>query len=365
MLMGNPNHLPGGSSKGGEFTSQSYTEARGHYFDAQKTLFAASNFNEVTEARANLHAAEKTMDATPEGVRSLKLLASTSDDKFERAGLRKRLEEAEKNLAVRSGKTGDLSTEDLPLIPAVKHTYEVPEYKVLNSDDSYPATVGSKYTKYMPAKEVTAAVRLDLKEAQKKGYLPSHLKYSVTTKDNAVRVEIKGIPDSKIYKDKDARRRDDVYHADALELEKRVRGIAGAYNYSRSQIQTDYHDEMYYTQTTLQDDAGRKFQAEEAARAKQGRERRTRLNGAKDAFRRGSIQALTNDNYTVTERGSTTDGKAKVLTVDDGNMVLVDYGHKVDAYQFDTDDIKDNTHTFLNYDPSWFKYSEKYRVKNA
>ncbi len=134
----------------------------------------------------------------------------------------------------------------------------------------YTTAVGSKYTGFRDVAQVAKDVRGDLKAAQAAGYLPDDVKMSVTTSKyaggQALRVEIRGMPDQDIYRhDPTSWEPGRRYSAPCREVIDRVDAIAGAYDRSTTDAHTDYFNVMYWCHVDVEDEAGARWRAEQAA----------------------------------------------------------------------------------------------------
>ncbi len=289
---------------------------------------SARTADDLFAARTKVDAARADYYSTREGIQSLEEAYADSDDDFEKAKLAADLEVAKERFAARFGAGGAAEPESGPLIPEGKHSYEVPTFvREENADNYYPATTGSKFTGYRPATEIAKDVRNDLKEAQAKGYLPKHLKFSVTVDKgsltSSIKVDIQGASDEQIY----SAEKNDWGHAkfsdEAKELQNRVEGIAKAYNQSRTNSQVDYFQETYYSRVTLEDEHSAKYRAKEDSEAKAKRETIKKVNNLKSSFKSVPVkQWLTSAN--VIEVGSNKDG-TKISKVPNSELIVVEY----------------------------------------
>lgn len=252
--------------------------ARRELRNAERDLANANSFEELVAAKERQQEAIKVYDTTTEGLENLKTQvreASGEDKKY----LEARLAEATAQAAVIEAEAqaeweqaGDPVEQSIAL--SDNHTYKVPTFEVVG-DDIYAPTVGSKYTGYRPAAEIAKDVRNDLKEAQKAGYLPKHLTFSVTrdyySGGQAVRVTVKGVEDSQQFSGENLGGRFGNLTPEAVELRKRVDGIASAYNSSCIRGEIDYFNTMYYATVDVETDHDRNWRTKEAAVAKEKR----------------------------------------------------------------------------------------------
>lgn len=123
----------------------------------------------------------------------------------------------------------------------------------------YQHRTGSKYAGYRDVAEIARDVRVDLKAAQKAGYLPADVKISVRSEKfsmgQTMRLEVKGLGDEDLYQPKSDldmswERRNTAY---AREVRDRVEAIAKAYDQTDSESQTDYHHGTYFCFVELVD----------------------------------------------------------------------------------------------------------------
>lgn len=157
----------------------------------------------------------------------------------------------------------------------VSPTFDVTEQGT-NGPVVYTTAVGSKYTGWRDVASVAKDVRSDLKAAQAAGYLPAEVSFSVVTDKyrggQALRVSVRGLSDDDIYEDdltswSSGRR----YSPTALEIRDRVGAIAGAYDSSTTDIQTDYFNVMYYSNVELEDEERAQWRERQAAERKAAR----------------------------------------------------------------------------------------------
>ena len=157
----------------------------------------------------------------------------------------------------------------------VSPTFDVTEQGT-NGPVVYTTAVGGKYTGWRDVASIAKDVRTDLKAAQAAGYLPDEVSFSVVTDKysggQALRVSVRGLSDDDIYEDdltswSSGRR----YSPTALEIRDRVGAIAGAYDSSTTDIQTDYFNVMYYSNVELEDEDRAQWRERQAAERKAAR----------------------------------------------------------------------------------------------
>jgi len=270
--------------------------ARNNVIAATSKVVRASTPDEMFAARTALETAQFEFNSTREGIKELEEAYADATDDFEKGKLYAHLEMAKERFATKYGDS-KVDTSNDALIPSGEHTYDVPTYTTEDPSDPnynayYPSTVGSKYTGYRPVTEIIKDVRNDIKEAQDKGYLPKHLRFSVKkgsagSWSSAIDIDIQGASDAKIYTTQKDRWGEDAQTdtPEAKELRNRVEIIAKAYNQSRTNSQIDYFDETYYTHVRIEDERGAAYRAKEAGVAKAKREAAKKVTGLKNSFK--------------------------------------------------------------------------------
>ena len=298
------------------------------YMGALRVSDSATTAEELFAARADVIVARDNYFSTREGIQSLEEAYADSDDEFEKAKLAADLVKAKESFAARFGGNVVAEVESGPLIPEGEHSYDVPTFKRdEDSNDYYPATTGSKFGGHRPITEIAKDIRGDLKEAQAKGYLPKHLKFSVTVDKgswtSSVQVEVQGGTDEQIYSPEKDTWGHAKFSEDAKELKKRVEGIAAAYNQSRTNSQVDYFQETYYSRVVLEDAHAAKYRAKEAAEAKAKRETIKKVNSLKSSFKSTPAEKWL-ASADVIEVGSNKDG-TKISKVPNSELIVVEY----------------------------------------
>lgn len=126
----------------------------------------------------------------------------------------------------------------------------------------YTTVTGSKYDGEPRAlREIAKDVRTDLKAAQRAGYLPDDLTFSVLTHQyaggQAMNVEVRGMSDEdRLLDDPHAYSTPNATSAYANEIRQRVEAIAGAYGRQESDVQSDYWNVTYWCHVTLESELG-------------------------------------------------------------------------------------------------------------
>lgn len=137
----------------------------------------------------------------------------------------------------------------------------------VTSDGQYTTVRGSKYTGWRDAAAIAKDVRSDIKSAVASGDLPASIgghdiAYSVTCKKysggQSISVAVQGMADADIYGERDQhgyRRHSEKTQA----LVRKLKGIAGAYDKSTTDIQTDYFNVTYYCHVDIEDERAARF----------------------------------------------------------------------------------------------------------
>jgi len=140
---------------------------------------------------------------------------------------------------------------------------------VTDPEGRYPVVIGPKYDRdaWRTSAQVAGLLRADLKAAQRSGALPPSAEFSVRSESfaggQAVRVEIRNLPDSEILDD-----HPDYPHRlnrDARELERTVRRMANTYNRDASDPQSDVYDAHYYAHVDIETESSRRTRQRLAA----------------------------------------------------------------------------------------------------
>lgn len=301
-----------------QFHAAISSAARNKLTAARNTVLAADNSKDLFAAKFDYETAEFEYEGTQDGIRDLKEAVADETDPWEKGKLEAHLAMAEErfNATYGGAKVQGLASESL--IPKGLHTYDVPTFSQEDgsSNNYYPATTGSKFTKYRDIKDIAKDIRADLAEAQAKNYLPKGVKFAVEIDRGSwvskVTVEIRGVPDEKIF----TKEKDNWGHsverqtADAREITNRVEGITQAYNQSRTKSQVDHFQETYYSQISYETSRGLKYRLEEAAEAKKKRVVAKNQSNIIAAFKSSSVSsylkshevnnvALTRDNLNI------------------------------------------------------------------
>lgn len=187
--------------------------------------------NEYTDARWNVNLAEEAYYATEQGIAEITEQMANETNENEKFMLEMKLASAKYAHADAERQNAINERNGGPLIPEGNHSFEAASIK--NDGDVYwPTTTGSKYQSGLRANQIKTLVNADIKEAQKKGYLPKQVKFAVRSHRDRLDVTIIGAAKEQIFNDPNETRHND-YTKQAQELLTRVKGIVGAYQYSQ------------------------------------------------------------------------------------------------------------------------------------
>lgn len=312
-----------------QFHAAISSAARNKLTAARNTVLAAVSTKDLFAAKYQYETAEFEYEGTQDGIRDLKEAVADETDSWEKGKLEAHLAMAEERFNATYGGTKIQGLASESLIPEGLHTYDVPTFSQEEGDSNnyYPATTGSKFTKYRDIKEIAKDIRADLAEAQAKNYLPKGVKFAVAVERGSwtskVRVEIRGVPDEKIFtNEKDNWDRSfERQTADAKEIMNRVEGISKAYNQSRTNSQVDYFQETYYAQTSFETSRGLKYRLEEAAEAKKKRTAAKNESNIMATFKSSSVSSYLKSNK-VNNVALTRDN-LNISRIDGTNLVVV------------------------------------------
>lgn len=186
---------------------------------------------EYHDARWAVETAETAYYGTAMGVADITEQQEKETDENKKFELEMKLFSAKHALAETERMNAINERNGGPLIPAGTHAYEEGHVSS-GGNDLWPTTTGSKYERGMRAAQVKTRVNADIKEAQKKGYLPKQIKFSVRSSGDRLDVQIIGAAPEQIYNDAESQRNyDRTKQAD--ELLSRVKTIV--YSYQDSQ----------------------------------------------------------------------------------------------------------------------------------
>jgi len=331
--------------------------------DASRKALSVQDYSDFQKAREAVQAAQFEYDTTRGGIQDLEEAVKNSTDDWDKGILVARLESAKERFSVKySGSRVTEDTENLPLIPQEPHTYEIPTFKVVNPNDYYPATVGSKFSGYQTSVAVAKKVRSDLKEAQEKGYLPAHVSFSVKAPSNNVQVTVHGISDSRLF----TLEKDSYGYvverptAEAKELKERIEGITSAYNSSSSKHEVDYFQETYYSRVQLETSDQKKRRLEDSELAKSKREQTKAVASVKNEVKSNPKDFIKQNKPKLLDK--TIDGSS-LLQVEGTKIILVEgTDGSVKAYDFaKTKNFEMTVASLASRDSRFFNYS-KYAI---
>lgn len=226
---------------------------------------------DVLDARWNVDRAEEAYYGTEEGIKDITEQMANESDENEKFMLEMKLASAKYALADAERLNAINERNGGPLVPTGQHTYEVASV-VSGGNDLWPETTGSKYQPNLRAINVKSLVNADIKEAQKKGYLPKHVKFAVRSYRDSLEVRIIGAAKEQVYNDPDEIRRFD-YTKQGSELLERVQGIVYAYQnsqYDVIEVRTNFsnfHANVNYESDWEREMRVEKEAAKEAAKA--------------------------------------------------------------------------------------------------
>jgi hypothetical protein len=200
--------------------------------DADRRLAAGEdNALEVLDLRWAVDRAEEAYYGTEMGVADIQNQMKHESDENEKFALEMKLANAKYALADAERLNAINERNGGPLIPAGSHTYEGGTVES-GGNDLWPTSTGSKYQSGLRASQIKTLVNADIKEAQKKGYLPKHVKFAIRSRRDTLDVTIIGASKEQVYNNPDDVRRND-YTKQGSELLNRVQGIVRAYQYSQ------------------------------------------------------------------------------------------------------------------------------------
>lgn len=210
--------------------------------EARSVLVKAERLSEIDEnnvtaeldARWYVDKAEEAYYGTEMGIADIKSQMEKETDENEKFVLEMKLASAQYALADAERVNAINERNGGPLIPAGTHTYEAGTVKG-GGNDLWPTSTGSKYEHGLRANQVKTLVNADIKEAQKKGYLPKHIKISVRSHRDRLEVTIMGAAKEQVYNDPDSMRRSDLT-TQGRELMDRVQGIVSSYQDSQYDV---------------------------------------------------------------------------------------------------------------------------------
>jgi hypothetical protein len=185
--------------------------------------------SDFMDARYHADTAEEVYYGTNDGLISLLTKLETTSDPMEKYTLEQKVEIAKYHVQEQELANEIDNAAGGPLIPAqVADTYTPP--KIFGGgNDLWPESKGSNYDSSLSNVKIKTLIGLDLKEAQKKGYLPRHVQLKLRASKGNISVKIIGVPANQIYNDPDEQRLSDMT-PNARELKSRITTIVNSYN---------------------------------------------------------------------------------------------------------------------------------------
>lgn len=148
--------------------------------------------------------------------------------------------------------------------------YKIPEMRSIEGYMGSTGYVGSKYEELknqgLPTgeayntKSIAKYIRNDIKDAQKAGYLPNDVKYSVSMDGyNVIRVKVRGLPPeaeewkvTTYYSGGERYSPVRGFKPEYQEIQDRLRALVKGYNYDSSNSQVDYFNSNFYGRVELE-----------------------------------------------------------------------------------------------------------------
>lgn len=175
--------------------------------------------------------AERIYYATNQGIAEISNEIEKETDPNKRSDLEMKKFAAEYHLAEQERSNAIDARHGGPLIPAVSSEYAVQGGQT-GGNDLWPTFTGSKYEPGLTAAKIKTRLNADIKEAQKAGYLPKHVGYSLRSRGNSLEVRITGAHDEQVYEDPDEPQHNRLTD-NAKKLRDRLTGMVNAYEYSQ------------------------------------------------------------------------------------------------------------------------------------
>lgn len=192
-------------------------------------------YSDMWEARHRMNELKYAYNQTPEGLAELRKTIAETTDEEERSNLEFDLRQAENAIRAAEAKKAFDAQFGGSLAPAVKDAYTIPAPK-RSGDELWPETTGSKYDPQLRVRDIATNIKKDIAEAQKAGFLPTHVSFKTTfnSGDGHVNVTIIGADDRQVLRPEvDEVYNTRLYTEDAIELRNRVEKIMKAYNFTR------------------------------------------------------------------------------------------------------------------------------------
>lgn len=271
--------------------------------DEAVTLYAgATTLGEMTRAQEALEKASVAYDATQEGQTALHTELADAKDPLAKVALRRRLlaaqsyEEAVEQDAQYQARLEERHPELAGLQDGIKLSsatqarafekkHNLGTHEIVDPA-AYSPWAGNLSEGIYGAKAAKTKLMPLLKAAQKEGYLPSNVKYSVRVDYNSIYITVQGLKDKAIGvtgPDGYIERGDE--HPEIRQLQSRLETITDSLNYNRSNGQVDYFNSGFYANIKVEDERARKYRFDEANRQKEVRETNQKAKEAQEAVR--------------------------------------------------------------------------------
>lgn len=260
--------------------------------DALRLYVNASSLDEMGKAKEALTEASIAYDATTEGSATLQKILDTETNEIKRLEALVRLKDArayvekvEAEFAVEEEKPtrkprtpkGEKELVDIEissnLSPEAEEFAKNLTPTIIENGGYLGANkfIGAKCPeKYTSPSVIRGYIRDDIKEAQRVGYLPKNVQYSISKGGsyNSIQIEVRGVKDSSAFTvEPDPRWPQDTREVptqNAKELRDRVQLIADSYNSDDSNSQVDYFNRSYYARVEIETERSKNYREKEA-----------------------------------------------------------------------------------------------------
>ena len=286
---------------------------------------------EIFQNRLEHDEAEQTYNATPDGFIALAIKRSEETDPAKQSNLQMLMASARWRMELAEEQNDIDERAGGALIPKGESDYVPPSY-VGGGNHLWPTTAGSKYSRTLEMSSVKSKINADLKEAQKAGYLPKHVKFKITSHRGSHRVTMLDVPDEQIYEEpQDATQYYRDMRSDAIELKDRVDTIANAYSWKqydeiegRINVSSNLADVKYENSW----ERDHRIQQEAASRA-------VALQTKTNKKIREAVTAKASIDTPVVVGGTTADG-VQVGTFKDSSIIVLGTGADRKFYDFNS-----------------------------
>jgi len=188
-----------------------------------------SGHADFMNARYEADRAEETYYGTGDGLIYLHLKRDETTDPVEKYALDTLIVTAKYHVREQEHANEIDNKAGGPLIPArISHSY-TPAFITEGGSPLWKEHTGSNYDSKLTNVVIKSRISSDIKEAQKKGYLPKHVQMKLSTRDGHINVRIVGVPNEQIYNDPETQRLSDLT-PNARELKQRISTIVNSYN---------------------------------------------------------------------------------------------------------------------------------------